>query len=160
MFNRYILFGIFLVVSSSAYAQQAMFNLPVSPELIAFVSTHTGVNLPNDIQIGVIDNSSQILDYKPVWTQGIVLAAAGVEVAGKIYLPVRSVVHLQEDKYRAIVVHELTHIAQDRGHRHFACTSQREAQAYEIQNVFLAQNGLPPAMDDDALAEMQHCHAE
>ena len=154
-------FGLFGIVAASislAYAQEVYFYEPAPHDLISFVSAHTGVNLPDDLRIGVIDNASPILVYEPDWGHGISVAAQGLVIAGQIYLPIRSIVHMQEDKYRALVVHELTHVAQDLSKRSFACTDQREAEAYGLQNLFLSLHGLPPVIDAAMLIFLRNCN--
>jgi len=134
-----------------------MFFIPVPSDLIAFVSVHVGVHLNPDLKLAVIDNSSAVLSYPSADIRGLTYRAAGIEIRGQIYLPVSSAVHLQDDKYRAILVHELTHVAQEVGRRKFACDGQSEAQAYDMQNLYLLLNDLPPAIDPSKIIALQKC---
>jgi hypothetical protein len=147
--------GFLACLSVSVWAaEEGIMHLPVPPELKRFVTLHTGIQLP-DLKIIVVDNDTAFMQYEA--QQGIVYQAAGAEHNGDIYLPVRSAVHLQEDGYRAVIVHELVHIAQEKSPRHYQCTGQREAEAYQIQNIYLLTHDLPAAVDGDRLNEMKLC---
>jgi hypothetical protein len=58
---------------------------------------------------------------------------------------------------QSVLIHELVHYAQDRGDRTYACTNQREQEAYRMQNSFLIEHGEQPYIDRAALEHLGQC---
>ena len=112
-------------------------ELPVPQDVLEFVEKRTSVNLPADQEIQVVDNDNAIFKSAAAQHEG----ASAAEMAGVIYLPVRSAVHFQEPQIQALVVHELTHVAQEKSGHKYACVGEKEAEAYENQIAYLKNQG-------------------
>ncbi|NDE90243.1 MAG: hypothetical protein EB059_03770 [Alphaproteobacteria bacterium] len=57
----------------------------------------------------------------------------------------------------SFLVHELVHHAQLVGGRPYACNNAKEWEAYKLQNMWLAEHGLPSAVDERWIAHMSNC---
>lgn len=57
----------------------------------------------------------------------------------------------------SFLVHELVHHAQRFSHEHYACANAKEKEAYNLQNEWLAEHGLPPAVQDSWIEQMAQC---
>ncbi len=142
MVTRYaLLIGAALVAFAPGRA--AALSLPVDQELIAFVEKHTGQILPVDLRAVVVDNEAPIFQSEEARHAGADAAEAG----GTIFIPVRLAVHYQEQKTRALIVHELTHLAQEqRGG--VACRAAGEWEANLIQRLYMVKDtGINLALD-------------
>jgi hypothetical protein len=127
-----------LVVLVTVPARAALPVLDVPPYLVAFVMDKTGVNLPLDLKIYMVENDDTMFAGG-----GEGAERDGAESNGKIYLPIRVAVHLQEPQIQALVVHELTHVAQELSGKTYSCRATREAEAYAMQNQYLSLHNLP-----------------
>lgn len=78
------------------------------------------------------------------------------EEKGNIFIDDRHA-DLTDPGNASIVVHELVHYAQEIEGRAYVCRSQREAEAYEQQNKFLAEHDRPPIMSAEKIARMKEC---
>lgn len=58
----------------------------------------------------------------------------------------------------SFLVHELVHHAQRFSHEHYACANAKEKEAYHLQNEWLAEHGLPPAVEESWIAQMAQCN--
>ena len=59
---------------------------------------------------------------------------------------------------QSVLVHELVHYAQEVGeHKAYACPSQREAEAYRLQNAYLVEQGERPMLDSGELERLNQC---
>lgn len=144
-------FALFMGCASPARAE----NLPpafVAP-LMAWVEAKTNVHVP---QLPVVTVSRQQM-----------IAMIGnpnrqSALARALYVPGQVVV---DDSFwdptdiQAIsfVVHELVHHAQLYRGIAYACNNTKEWEAYRLQNVYLAEHGLPPVVDDAWIARMARC---
>lgn len=59
----------------------------------------------------------------------------------------------------SFLVHELVHHAQYLSKRAYACSNAKELEAYRLQNIWLAEQGEPPAVDESFIARMADCRA-
>jgi hypothetical protein len=59
----------------------------------------------------------------------------------------------------SFLVHELVHHAQLMSGRAYACHNAKEWEAYKMQNMWLAEHGLPPAVEEKWIARMSDCNA-
>ncbi|MBI3419326.1 MAG: hypothetical protein HY053_04250 [Proteobacteria bacterium] len=57
----------------------------------------------------------------------------------------------------SFLVHELVHHAQQYRGVAYACNNTKEWEAYRLQNLWLAERGLPPVVDDSWIAQMARC---
>lgn len=58
----------------------------------------------------------------------------------------------------SFLVHELVHHAQLASGRSYACHNAKEWEAYKLQNMWLAEHGLPPAVEEKWIARMADCN--
>jgi hypothetical protein len=58
----------------------------------------------------------------------------------------------------SFLVHELVHHAQLASGRSYACHNAKEWEAYKLQNLWLAEHGLPPAVEEKWIAHMSDCN--
>ncbi len=58
----------------------------------------------------------------------------------------------------SFLVHELVHHAQLTSGRSYSCHNAKEWEAYKMQNMWLAEHGLPPAVEDKWIARMADCN--
>lgn len=58
----------------------------------------------------------------------------------------------------SFLVHELVHHAQLVSGRSYACHNAKEWEAYKLQNMWLAEHGLPPAVEEKWIARMADCN--
>ncbi len=149
---RRFLFLTFIFLTFPAHA--AIMELPVPLELIAFVEQKSGVALLAVQKIQIVDNGDPIFNNAEAHHAG----ASAAEKAGIIYLPVRSAVHFQEAEIEALIVHELTHVAQERSRKIYTCAGQKEAEAYENQILYLKEQGqFPYRPSQDEIDAMARC---
>ena len=138
-------------------ARAAIMELPVPQDLIAFVAQKTGISLPTEQKIEVVDNDNAIFKSAAAQHEG----ASAAEQAGVIYLPVRSAVHLQEPQIQALIVHELTHVAQEKSGKKYACIGAKEAEAYENQIAYLKEQGqIPYRPSAEEIQAMANCKTD
>ena len=146
----------FLIVSLllAVPAQAALFTMPVPQALEDFVTSKTGISLRDIADIQIVENDDPIFKNEDArYTE-----AGGAEKDGVIYLPVRSAVHFQEPKIQALIVHELTHVAQRRSGNKYACAAQKEAEAYRHQIAYLKEQGqFPYRPSEKEIALMALC---
>jgi hypothetical protein len=57
----------------------------------------------------------------------------------------------------SFLVHELVHHAQLYRGIAYACNNTKEWEAYKLQNLWLAEHGLPPVVDNSWIARMARC---
>ena len=57
----------------------------------------------------------------------------------------------------SFLVHELVHHAQYLSGKTYACNNAKEWEAYRLQNLWLAEYGLPAAVDEGWIAHMADC---
>lgn len=60
----------------------------------------------------------------------------------------------------SFLVHELVHHAQLYNGRDYPCSNAKEWEAYNLQNLWLAERGMPPAVEQDWIATMATCEKE
>jgi hypothetical protein len=60
----------------------------------------------------------------------------------------------------SFLVHELVHHAQQFNGRKYACSNAKEWEAYNLQNQWLAEHNLPPAVDEAWVATMANCNTQ
>jgi hypothetical protein len=89
-------------------------------------------------------------------------AARQAAVARALYVPGEVVIDDEfwdESDTRTIsfLVHELVHHAQLVSGRPYACQNAKEWEAYKLQNMWLSENGLAPAVDEKWIAHMSDC---
>lgn len=137
-----LLIGAALVAFAPCRA--AALSLPVDPSLVSFVEQQTGQKLPEGLRVQVVDNDAPIFQNEAARHAG----ADAAEVGGVVYIPVRVAVHYQEEKTRALLVHELTHIAQEqRGG--MICPAAAEWEANRNQRLYsVAGSGLTLIEDE------------
>jgi len=156
--RKNILSACLLMVATPVCADPVIyFKEPVRPDLVQWVEDHTGTRLPPSQQLAVIDNNSPILVHTKIGQNGISFVAPAAESDGTIYVPVRTVVHLPEESYGALIVHELTHVAQRLNARRYSCPGQYEAEAYQMQNTYLLEHGEAAIMQAEQLRQLQDC---
>lgn len=127
---RCLLIGAALVAFAPCRA--AALSLPVDPELVAFVESRTGQKLPEGLRVVVLENEAPLFQSIEARHAG----ADAAEASGVVYIPVRLAVHYQEEKTRALLVHELTHIAQElRGG--MICPAAAEAEVNRNQRLYM-----------------------
>ncbi len=63
-----------------------------------------------------------------------------------------------EPRTVSFLVHELVHHAQLASGRSYACHNAKEWEAYKLQNMWLAEHGLPPAVEEMWIARMADCN--
>ncbi len=83
-------------------------------------------------------------------------------LARALYVP--NLVVVDEDFWDAndtrtvsFLVHELVHHAQAFNGRKYACNNAKEFEAYHLQNLWLSQHGLPPAVEEEWINRMASC---
>ena len=143
-----------LLFSAPAAAEPSVvFTLPVPQELVVWVEAKTGTKLPEDQKIAVVENNNRIFGG------GNALHSLGdaAYMGGTIYFPIRSIVHFQETTYQALAIHELVHETQDFNGRTYACTGQREAEAYFYQNQYLSEHRQILIRTANEIASMNVC---
>lgn len=64
----------------------------------------------------------------------------------------------QDTRTVSFLVHELVHHAQLVSGRPYACHNAKEWEAYKLQNMWLAEHGLPPAVQEKWIAHMADCN--
>jgi hypothetical protein len=57
----------------------------------------------------------------------------------------------------SFLVHELVHHAQYVSGRPYVCNNAKEWEAYKLQNQWLAEHGLPPAVEESWINQMASC---
>jgi hypothetical protein len=57
----------------------------------------------------------------------------------------------------SFLLHELVHHAQYVTRRRYPCARAKEWEAYRLQNLWLIERGLPPAVDEEFIARMASC---
>jgi len=152
-------FAVFVLLCSqqSFAAVPTLFYLPMPQELVDWVEAHTDHPFRIPPRLGVVDNDADILAHSEGENDAISVAALAAENDGEVYLSVKATVHMQEDKYRALIVHELVHVAQQSNGRSYACAAQREAEAYKLQNLYLVEQNLVPVAGDDYIESLKLC---
>ena len=63
-----------------------------------------------------------------------------------------------EPRVVSFLVHELVHHAQFSSGRSYACHNAKEWEAYKLQNLWLAEQGLPPAVEEKWIGQMADCN--
>ena len=58
----------------------------------------------------------------------------------------------------SFLVHELVHHSQLTSGRSYACHNAKEWEAYKLQNIWLAEHGLPAAVEEKWIARMADCN--
>ncbi len=84
-------------------------------------------------------------------------------LARALYIPGEVVIDDQfwdasEPRVVSFLVHELVHHAQLVSGRPYACHNAKEWEAYKLQNLWLAEHGLPPAVEEKWIATMSDCN--
>jgi hypothetical protein len=157
--HKIFLLSVFILLTfTSAHAEVTPnFYVPIPKELTNWVEAHTGIHLGDNQKFGVIDNEAPLLAVQVAESiNGVTDAAYS---GGNIYFSIRAAVHWQEDKYEALLIHELVHKAQDQSGRKYSCSGKREAEAYTLQNQFLIERGLPAAQDPALIIMLDNCMA-
>lgn len=145
-----LLIGALLMIDN-ACAKAAEITAP--PDLIAFVEDRTGIALPKDQKIEVIADDSLIFISDDAEHAG----ADAAEAFGVIYIPERIADKIEEPRVQALIVHELTHVAQELRGNVYACAGQREAEAYKNQSIYLLKVGQFPVMSPAELQALANC---
>lgn len=84
-------------------------------------------------------------------------------LARALYVPGEVVIDDQfwdasEPRVVSFLVHELVHHAQYASGRSYACHNAKEWEAYKLQNMWLAEHGLPAAVEEKWIATMADCN--
>ena len=84
-------------------------------------------------------------------------------LARALYVPGEVVIDDQfwdasEPRVVSFLVHELVHHAQLASGRSYACHNAKEWEAYKLQNLWLSEHGLPPAVEEKWIATMADCN--
>ncbi|MBY0427735.1 MAG: hypothetical protein K2Q32_00775 [Alphaproteobacteria bacterium] len=84
-------------------------------------------------------------------------------LARALYVPGEVVIDDQfwdagEPRVVSFLVHELVHHAQLASGRSYACHNAKEWEAYKLQNLWLAEHGLPPAVEEKWITTMADCN--
>ena len=146
-----------LLLCVPTHAEETLRTIPVPPALSAYVVESTGYALPVGVMISVVSNDDEILTHHNALAAGIDAVAAAAEKHGQIYLSARYADDLEAAQSKALIVHELTHVAQETNKTPYYCDGQKEAEAYTIQNKFLNDSGLPPAIDAETIVLFRSC---
>ena len=150
-----IVVSILFFASSASAAPPVIFYDDVPVDLVQWVEGHLVRHFKTPPRFAVVDNDAAILRHET--RNGIAVTSLAAESDGALYLSVKATVHLQDDLYRGLLVHELVHILQNDSGRRYACANQREAEAYALQNRFLEDHDLPPVMDTESLMRLHNC---
>ena len=84
-------------------------------------------------------------------------------LARALYVPGEVVIDDQfwdagDTRVVSFLVHELVHHAQLASGRSYACHNAKEWEAYKLQNLWLAEHGLPAAVEEKWITTMADCN--
>jgi predicted metallopeptidase len=131
-----------------------------------FVSPHFAAPLMN----WVAKNMQVRVPYLPriVVSRNQMIALIGnpqrqAAMARALYVP--NMVVIDEEFWDAsntrtvsFLVHELVHHAQQFSGKKYPCANAKEREAYSLQNIWLAEHNLPPAVEDEWIVQMAQCN--
>lgn len=89
-------------------------------------------------------------------------SAQQASIARALYVPGEVVIDDEfwddhDTRTISFLVHELVHHVQYVSGRPYPCANAKEWEAYMLQNQWLAEHGLPPAVDESWIAKMSGC---
>ena len=156
---RYPYFSvIFLFLAGMLFSQPLLANAGfVSSEfaspLMRWVSEKMNVSVPYLPRMVVSRNQMVALIGNP---------QRQAALARALYVPNMVVIDEEfwdADNTRTVsfLVHELVHHAQLFNGRKYPCANAKEREAYTLQNEWLAEHGLPPAVDESWVEQMAVC---
>lgn len=150
-----ILLMLFLTLAGgqNAAAAPGEISPQITVPMMQWVAAYTGVNVAT---IPDIVASRELLVSKIGHPQ------RQSALARALYVPNLVVIddefwNAADIRVQSFLVHELVHHAQYVSGRVYACHRAKEWEAYRLQNLWLAQHGLPPAVDEGWIAQMAQC---
>ena len=146
------------LTSPSVQPQSAGFTGKPVPQdqlqpLVEWVQDRTGAQL-QPLPTVVTDSQQNARCWLPATEFGGRIVSA--EEKGRIFID-ETHADLSNVHNASIIIHELTHYAQELRGDAYVCRSQREAEAFENQNAYLVEHGEPAMMDADKIARMKDC---
>lgn len=153
-FRLGFLLGALLMAPMAAQAQGVLSDGFVHP-LMQWVAARTGVSISSLPRV-VISRAEMVARIgNPMRNSAMARA---------LYVPGEVVIDDEfwdNDDTRTIsfLVHELVHHAQYVSKRPYPCANAKEWEAYRLQNQWLAEHGLAPAVEESFIARMADCRA-
>ena len=148
--------GAFYIAHAAATPAAVVLKPTVAPyaELIQWVETREGLKLEPLPHIIIVNDNA----FKERVGESVEYGSniEGAEAAGNIIID-DTVSNIGEIAKSALIVHELTHYAQEISGKKYECQGQREAEAFANQNRYLAEHNRLQAMPDYEIQQMKEC---
>lgn len=137
-----------------AHAETRVVSYDVTRPLMEWVTAHTGIFVK---YVPAVFVSRQMMMAKIGDPQ------RNAAMARALYVPNQVVIDDEfwdESDTRTVsfLLHELVHHAQYVSGRKYPCNNAKEWEAYRLQNMWLQEQGLDPAVDEDWIAHMADCN--
>lgn len=152
LFVGVFFFGAFML---PLYARAEAGFVPVSfaAPLMQWVALKTGVAVPYLPRIAVSRDQMIALIGNP---------QRQAALARALYVPNMVVIdeafwNPSDTRTVSFLVHELVHHAQLFSRKSYPCANAKEWEAYHLQNMWLAEHNLPPAVEENWIATMASC---
>jgi hypothetical protein len=138
---------------SSTVAETGEISPQITVPLMSWVAANMGIN------VGYMPN---VVASRELMMSKIGNPMRQSALARALYVPDLVVIddafwNAADLRVQSFLVHELVHHAQYVSGRLYVCQRAKEWEAYHLQNLWLAQHGLPPAVDERWIARMALC---
>jgi hypothetical protein len=148
-----LVFMLALFPAAPASSEEANISPQLTASLMNWVSAHTGIR---------VNYLPRVIASRQAMVQRIGDPLRNAALARALYVPDLVVVDDEfwdEDDIRtqSFLLHELVHHAQYISGRVYPCQKAKEWEAYHLQNLWLAERGLPPAVEESWIARMAQC---